>query len=295
MSAVPSTGGAPGADQSRSSCDTVPLERLRRVPLFRALSAGAGEKLCRLLAARDFDPGTRLFNAGDAGDAMYFIDRGRVHISVTDADGQSVTLAELGDGDFFGEMALVDGHPRSAGARVVEPTRMAVLTRDNFLAFIKSDQQIMMAMLEAMAGRLRRTDNLLRHRIARNANVEAAAKTTAAERAADLIAEFGGSWKFIGVALLLFVAWMAFNTYVLATRAFDPYPYIFLNLVLAMITGLQAPIIMMSQNRQTSKDRLRADLDYEVNLKNELLLTEIRTMLYDKERKEREASARAQV
>jgi uncharacterized membrane protein len=285
MSAVPPTSGAPGAGHALASCDTV----LRRVPLFRELSAPAAEKLCSLLVARDFRTGTRLFNAGDAGDAMYFIEKGLVHISVTDADGQSVTLAELRDGEFFGEMALVDGHPRSAGARVAEPTRMAVLTRDNFLDFIKSDQQIMLAMLTAMAARLRRTDNLLRHRVARNPNVEAAAKTTTADRAADLIAEFGGSWKFIGVALFLFLAWMGFNTYVLATRAFDPYPYIFLNLVLAMITGLQAPIIMMSQNRQVSKDRLRADLDYEVNLKNELLLTEIRTMLYNEQRKAREA------
>jgi uncharacterized membrane protein len=289
-SELPQPGG-----NSTASCETIPLAHLRKVPLFKELSPAAAQKLCGLLVARQFDTGTRLFKAGDAGDAMYFIDRGLVRISVIDADGQNVTLAEMTDGEFFGEMALVDGHPRSANATVGEPTQMAVLTRENFLAFMKSDQQIMLAMLAAMAARLRRTDNLLRHRVARNANVEAAAKTTTADRAADLIAEFGGSWKFIAVALLLFVAWMAFNTYILATRAFDPYPYIFLNLVLAMITGLQAPIIMMSQNRQVSKDRLRADLDYEVNLKNELLLTEIRTMLYDKERKEREASAQGQV
>jgi uncharacterized membrane protein len=143
----------------------------------------------------------------------------------------------------------------------------------------------MLTMLIAMAGRLRRTDNLLRHRISRNANIEHSSRTTAADRAADVIATFGGSWKFIGFSIAMFLLWMGVNAWLLRGRAFDPYPFIFLNLVLAMITGLQAPIIMMSQNRQSQKDRLRADLDYEVNLKNELLLTEIRSILHEQRRK----------
>ena len=130
-------------------------------------------------------------------------------------------------------------------------------------------------MLSAITHRLRRTDELLRHRVSRNANEEEKSRLTLADRAADLIAEFGGSWKFIGAAAVFLIFWVLLNTWLLFNKGFDPFPYVLLNLVLGMITSLQAPIIMMSQNRQVEKDRLRADLDYQVNLKNELLLSEI--------------------
>ena len=133
---------------------------------------------------------------------------------------------------------------------------------------------IALGILTAMTQRLRRTDNLLRHRVSRNANEEEAAHLTLADRAADLIAEFGGSWKFIGASITFSLIWMLINSWFLY-RPFDEYPYVLLNLVLGIVAGLQAPIIMMSQNRQGQKDRLRADLDYRVNLKNELLLSEV--------------------
>src|SRR6266542_3033226 len=111
-------------------------------------------------------------------------------------------------------------------------------------------------------------------RVTRNVNEEEDKRKTLANRAAELLAEFGGSWKFIGVAIALIIFWIVLNSYILI-RGFDPVPYQMLNLVLAVVAGLQAPIIMMSQNRQSEKDRLRADLDYQVNLKNELSLTEV--------------------
>ncbi len=284
----PPTSPSGDGPESGANCEPVRLEQLRKVPLFDRLSPSAAELLCSLLAAKDFKPGTRLFNTGDVGDAMYIIEHGSVRITLTDADGQAVILAELRDGDFFGEMALVDGHPRSANATVVEETRMVVLTRENFLSFIQSDHQIMLAMLVAMATRLRRTDNLLRHRVSRNANAEEDAHTTGADRAADLIARFGGSWKFIATFSFLLTCWVLVNTLVFLNHGFDPYPFLLLSTALNMLAAFQAPIIMMSQNRQSRKDRLRADLDYEVNLKNEVLLTEIRTMLYDQQRRDRE-------
>ncbi len=272
-------------------CGPVQIEQLLQVPLFHGLSAKAAKKLCSLLVSREFKAPTRLFNAGDSGDAMYLIEHGRVRITVTDADGREVTLTEMHEGEFFGEMALIDGHERSAGATVLEDTRLAVLTREDFLAFMTSDSQVMLGMLTEMARRLRRTDNLLRHRVARNVNAEDAAQATTANRAADMIATFGGSWTFIGFSIGLILFWIALNSYILAS-GFDEKPYQILNLVLAIIAGLQAPIIMMSQNRQSQKDRLRADLDYEVNLKNELLLTEIRTLLVERRRAPNEKSAR---
>jgi uncharacterized membrane protein len=259
---------------------------LRGVPLFAALDDSAVEELCGYLHPVEFKGGSSLFRVGDSGDAMYIIESGRVRITVTDADGREVILASLGHGDFFGEMAMLDGHGRSADATVTEDSRLAVLTRENFLTFVSSDARIVLEMLSAITRRLRRTDDLLRHRVSRNANEEDARNLTLADRAADRIARFGGSWKFIIFSVVLVIIWMAVNTMLLRAEPFDAYPFVLLNLVLGMMAALQAPIIMMSQNREAQKDRLRADLDYQVNLKNEMLLGEILRLL---ERREKDA------
>jgi CRP/FNR family cyclic AMP-dependent transcriptional regulator len=257
---------------------------LRGVPLFAALDDTAVAELCGYLHPVDLESGSNLFRVGDAGDAMYIIESGRVRITVTDADGREVILASLGHGDFFGEMAMLDGHGRSADATVTEDSRLAVLTRENFLNFVSSDSRIVLEMLSAITRRLRRTDDLLRHRVSRNANEEDARQLTLADRAADKIAHFGGSWKFITISVTLLIIWMGANTMLLRERSFDPFPFVLLNLVLGMIAALQAPIIMMSQNREAQKDRLRGDLDYQVNLKNEMLLSEILRLLEKREK-----------
>ncbi len=223
----------------------------------------------------DFESGSVLFRVGDEGNAIYLVESGRIRISLTDADGQQVVLAEFGPIDFFGEMSVIDGWPRSADAIVQEDARLAIIGREDFLALCRRHPEISLEMLSALGDRLRRTDQMLRHRVSRNANEAEAQKLTLADRAADFIAEFGGSWKFIGACIAFLIGWVVLNTWLLIDRGFDPYPYVLLNLVLGMIVGLQAPIIMMSQNRQSVKDRLRADLDYDVNLKNELVLSEI--------------------
>ena len=251
------------------------VETLRGVPIFESLDDDAAETVCSLLSMEECEDGSVLFRAGDAGDSMYLIEAGKVQINMHSADGEDLILAVLGPGDFFGEMALLDEKPRSANATVVEASRLAVLSRQHFLSFLSTSPDVAVEMLTALARRLRRTDELLRHLATRNVNEEEASHLTFADRAADLIAEFGGSWKFIFASLIFFCSWVAVNTYLLTQRPFDPYPFILLNLALNMVTALQAPIIMMSQNRQNHKDRLRADLDYRVNLKNELALNEI--------------------
>jgi CRP/FNR family transcriptional regulator, cyclic AMP receptor protein len=250
------------------------LEALRSVPLFASLDDDAAKELRSLLREKVVPQNTALFNQGDKGNAMYLIESGRVRISIRDEDEHELTLAELAQGDFFGEMSIIDGRQRSADARVLEEARLAVLARDDFLRFVRTNPHVALEMLSALTDRLRRTDELLRSRVSRNANEEDRARLTLSDRAADLIAEFGGSWKFIGVSIGLILFWIIFNTFLLA-RGFDPAPYQMLNLALAIIAGMQAPIIMMSQNRQGEKDRLRADLDYQVNLKNELSLAEV--------------------
>src|SRR3954462_7243314 len=250
------------------------LQAPRSVPLFASLDDAAAKELRSLLSDKTVPQNTRLFRQGDTGDAMYLIESGRVRISIRDDEEQEVTLAELAQGDFFGEMSIIDGRQRSADANVIEDARLAILSRDAFLSFVRTNPDVALEMLSALTDRLRRTDELLRSRVSRNANEEERARSTVADRAADLIAEFGGSWKFIGVSIALIIFWIIFNSIILI-RGFDPAPYQMLNLVLAVIAGMQAPIIMMSQNRQGGKDRLRSDLDYQVNLKNELSLAEI--------------------
>jgi uncharacterized membrane protein len=258
-----------------TAVEDVTLEELRSVPLFASLDDEAAFELRELLQARDVAAGTAIFRAGESGDAMYLIETGRVGISVRDAEGHEVMLAELAQGDFFGEMAILDGQPRSADAVTVKDSRLAVLSRIDFIAFVQRNPNVALEMLAALTMRLRQTDEMLRQRVSRNANEEAEARLTKADRVAFRLAAFGGSWKFIGFLAGLIVFWMALNTWILPKPQFDEFPYQLLGLLLGVLAGLQAPVIMMSQNRQGEQDRLRADLDYQVNLKNEISLAEI--------------------
>ncbi|HEV2761906.1 MAG TPA: DUF1003 domain-containing protein [Pyrinomonadaceae bacterium] len=248
------------------------LEALRSVPLFSSLDDAATSALLDLLDVRRFRAGSVLFRTGDAGDALYFIETGRVRILVHDADGDEVTLAELSSGDFFGEMAIINGTPRSADAAVTEDALLAVLSRDDFLDFVRHNPEVALKMLGAVAERLRRTDDLLRQRVTRNVNEEMEERATLADRMAATAAEFGGSWKFIGATVAFVALWMLLNSWL---RGFDPFPYSFLDVINGVVAALLTPVILISQNRQAEKDRLRSDLDYQVNLKNELALTEV--------------------
>ena len=251
------------------------IDTLRHVPLFESLDDETARKLCQLLESIDCKAKTRLFRAGDEGDAMYVIERGKVRICVQGTDGRDMTLTELSRGDFFGEMALLEGQRRSADAIVTEDARLAVLSREHFLSFVRSSPEVALELLTALANRLRHTDELLRHSVTRNVNVEEAAQRTLADRASDIIAEFGGSWKFITAAVLFFAVWVLINSALYFYIGFDPYPYLLLSTAINMLAILQAPIILMSQNRQAHKDRLRAEIDYQINLKNEIALNEI--------------------
>src|SRR5438045_5518971 len=267
------------------------IDTLRHVPLCESLDEETARKLCPLLESIDCKAKTRLFRAGDEGDAMYVIERGKVRICVQGTDGRDMTLTEFSRGDFFGEMALLGGQHRSADAIVAEDARLAVLSREHFLSFVRSSLNVALELLSALANRLRHTDELLRHSATRNVNVEEAAHLTLADRAADFIAGFGGRWKFIIAAVLFFNIWVLINSLLLTTNGFDPYPFLLLSTGINMLTVLQAPVILMSQNRQSHKDRLRAEIDYQVNLKNELALNEILERLRALEPKYREQTA----
>src|SRR5947207_6396932 len=195
---------------------------LRSVPLFSSLDSKATAELGEYLTIHDYPKSATIFRYGDPGDAMYLIDVGKVRINITDADGAIVILAELGPGDFFGDMAMLDGQGRSANATATENARLAKLTRDDFLSFMRSDPQVTLELLTALTHRLRRTDELLRHRVSRNVNQEQEARLTFADRLADKIAEFGGSWKFIISTIAFSTLWVAANAFLLTRKPFDP-------------------------------------------------------------------------
>jgi uncharacterized membrane protein len=251
------------------------LEALRSVPLFASLGDESAGRLRELLELELRPAGSVLFRKGERGGAMYLIEGGRVRIHIKDRDGEDVTLAELASGDFFGEMSILDGKPRSATATVAEDARLAVLSRGDFHDFLRRSPEVALSMLAAITDRLRHTDEMLRQRVTRNLNEVEEERQTLADRMADAVSEFGGSWKFIAATVAFIILWVVYNTAVRLDRGIDPFPYAFLDVINGIVAALLTPIILISQNRQGDKDRLRADLDYQVNLKNELALTEV--------------------
>jgi uncharacterized membrane protein len=251
------------------------LESLRSVPLFASLDDETARGLRELLELELRPVGSVLFRKGEPGGAMYLIEGGRVRIHIHDDDGQEVTLAELAGGDFFGEMSILDGKPRSATATVSEEARLAVLSREHFHDFVGRTPQVALSMLAAITERLRATDDMLRQRVTRNLNEVDDERRTFSDRMADALSEFGGSWKFIAATVAFIVFWVVYNTAWRHDQGFDPFPYSFLDVMNGIVAALLAPIILISQNRQSDKDRLRADLDFKINLKNELALNEV--------------------
>ena len=257
-------------------------QSLARIPLFKRLEPHELEHLAEDIDQVNYPAGETIFNEHDLGDGLYVVETGSVRIWVMDEDVNEVTLAELKPGDFFGELAVLDRGERSSSATALVDTHLHKLSSDAFQQFLIEHPDAAIDVICEIAQRMRQTNQLVSKRAARNINVEMDQKATIGQRIADRVASFGGSWTFIIIYLTFLVAWMAFNTFVLVHYGkgeegaqFDAYPYILLNLMLSMTAALQAPIIMMSQNRAAEKDRLAAEQDFKVNLKSELMLEEL--------------------
>ena len=246
------------------------IDMLAYVPLFALLDDEERAALANVLQVARFPKGQTIFRAGDVGGALYLVNSGLIRVSFENTEGDQVILGEYGRGQVFGEISLLDGGPRTSTAMALEDTEVFILNRSHVLEMITKHPHSAMDLLTVIGARLRASDQLLRTQVTRNVNLEAEERLTLGQHLADRVAAFGGSWPFILVFCAVMVLWIVINTWVLAERPFDAYPYILLNLVLSMLAALQAPIIMMSQNRQAAKDRLQADLDYRVNLKAEL-------------------------
>ncbi|MEO8216915.1 MAG: DUF1003 domain-containing protein [Acidobacteriota bacterium] len=248
-------------------------ELLTNVPLFRSLDDDDLQVLAGQLELRNVDRGTAVFREGETGpNSLFIIEDGSVEISRSTARG-TVELATLYAGQYFGELSLIDGSPRSATATAAKDSRLMVLHRDDFVDFLHKDPAAALLIMGELAARLRNTNELMAQQVSRNVNEEMDEKLTFGQRVADRVAAFGGSWPFIFVFGGIMVVWIGIN----ATNLFrfDPFPFILLNLVLSTIAALQAPVIMMSQNRQSTKDKLLAENDFRVNLKSEMEISQV--------------------
>lgn len=246
----------------------VPATLLTNLPLFESLGPEERDLLAGVVDLRVVKAGDFLFKAGDPGQAMYIVVTGQIEISVTDRAGQKIVLNDCRVGDTFGELAMLDAGPRSASALAVEDTELVELDRSDVLLLVTRRPESALHMLGALGAMTRKADLLLRTRVARNANEEIEEQQTFVERLADWIAAFSGSMSFLFLNALWFTVWIWLN--VSGIWRFDPYPFGLLTMIVSLQAIFLSIFVLLAQNRQAAKDRVRDDLEYEINVKAEL-------------------------
>jgi uncharacterized membrane protein len=227
---------------------------------------------------RRFNPRQRIYKAGDLGEKAYVLLSGKVEVVVIDEDNQEVVIDTPAVGEMFGLSSMLSAAPHQTTATAVEATAAIEIDRHDIATLLQRKPLAGLDMLTMVGRQFRAAQDLVRMRANRNPNEVIAETLTFGDRLADSVARFGGSWSFIISFGVVLGAWVAVNV-ILASRAWDPYPFILLNLVLSMLAAVQAPIIMMSQNRQDAKDRVRSELDFAVNRKAETEITQLAARL----------------
>jgi len=247
---------------------------LSEVKLFKLLDSTERLDLIKALERRPVKRGTTIFGIGEPGDALYIVASGTIEIFVKDTTGTKIVLASCGAGEIFGELSLLDGGARTASAMAIEDSELFMLDRPDLTRFLQNHPDAALDLLATMGQRIRSTDELLRNPASRNINDEIEMRSTPVERAADAIAEFSGSIPFFFLNLLWFLIWIGWNV-VPGLYHFDPYPFGFLTMTVSLEAIFLSIFVLISQNRQTAKDRLRADAEYAVNLKAELEVAQL--------------------
>ena len=247
------------------SCDP---RILREVPLFALLDEDELAVLADQVEIAHFAPRQRIYKISDPGDRAFVVVSGAVQVTVIDDDNQDVIVDQPGRGEFFGFASMLDQTPHQTNAVALEDTTCLQVDRSDLLTLFQKKPHAGMDILTVLGHQFHAAQQLVRSRAARNPNEVIESAETSGEKIADAVASFGGSWTFIVTFLCLLVVYTGINV-ALSTSAWDPYPFILLNLFLSMLAALQAPVIMMSQNRQDTKDRLSGELDYDVNRRAE--------------------------
>src|SRR5258706_2530320 len=243
-------------------------EDLRQIPLFALLDDDEMAVLASQVDIRKFAPRQRIYKIGEPGKHAYVMMSGAVRVTTVDQDHQELLVDSPSRGDSFGFASMLDDTPHQTTALAMEETVCLEVSRDDIAVLLQRKPMAGMDMLTVVSRQFHASQQLVRVRASRNSNDVIEEEMSFGDRVADSVARFGGSWTFIilfGLVLLLF----ATTNIVLKGRAWDPYPFILLNLFLSMLAAIQAPVIMMSQNRQDKKDRLRGELDYDVNRRAE--------------------------
>ena len=240
------------------------VEVLRNVPLFALLDEDELAVLASQVEAKKFAPRQRIYKTGDPGGRAYVMISGAVLVTTTDDDQQEVVVDQPATGEFFGFASMLDGTPHQTDAFATEETECVEVDRHDISVLIQRKPDAGLDMMSVLGRQFHNAQRLVKIRAARNPNDVIEDEETFGERIADGVASFGGSWAFIILFAVVLVTYSSTNI-ILRGRAWDPYPFILLNLFLSMLAAIQAPVIMMSQNRQDKKDRLRSELDFDVN------------------------------
>jgi CRP/FNR family cyclic AMP-dependent transcriptional regulator len=243
------------------SCNS---EALKGVPLFSLLDPDETAVLAAQVELKHFAARERIYKRGDTGGQAYVLLSGKVRVTTVDEDQQEVTVDEPASGEFFGFASMLEQTPHQTNAIALEESSCLEISRNDIQTLLERKPHAGMDLLTTLGRQFHAAQELVRARASRNPNEVIEETSTLGERLADQVARFGGSWRFISIFLAWMIVYIAINV-LLGTRSWDPYPFILLNLFLSMLAAIQAPVIMMSQNRQDSKDRLRGELDYDVN------------------------------
>ena len=211
-----------------------------------------------------------MFHAGEPGDSLFIVRSGQIELYIKDTAGQKIVLNVVDQGDMFGELALLDKGARTATAVALLDCELLILDRGDLLLLFQKKPDAALHMLGVMSGMTRKADQLLRTRVSRNVNEEMEEHLTPLQKVADWIAWFSGSMPFLFLNVGWFIIWIALNTVPLGYQAFDPYPFGFLTMIVSLEAIFLSCFVLISQNRQAEKDRVRSDIEYEVNIKAEL-------------------------
>jgi uncharacterized membrane protein len=243
-------------------------EALKNVPLFALLDDDELAVLAGQVELKTFAARARIYKMGEPSQQAYVLLSGKVRVTTVDEDHQEVVVDEPAERDFFGFASMLQQTPHQTTAHALEESVCLEISRDDIQILLERKPHAGMDLLTTLGRQFHAAQNLVRSRASRNPNEVIEEKTTLGESIADSVARFGGSWTFIISFAVILIVYTAINV-LLDKKSWDPYPFILLNLFLSMLAAVQAPVIMMSQNRQDAKDRLRGELDFDVNRRAE--------------------------
>jgi uncharacterized membrane protein len=243
---------------------------LANIKMFELLNEDDRVALAAVVDELKVPTGHTLFQAGDPGDSLFIVRMGEIELFIKDTAGQKIILTTAAAGDMFGELAMLDSGARTATALALTECEVLVLDRDDLVLLFQRKPEAALHMLASLSGLTRKADELLRTRVSRNLNEEMEVHSSLLQRIADWLAWFSGSMPFLISHISWFIVWISLNTFILGDKAFDPFPFGLLTMIVSLEAIFLACFVLISQNRQAEKDKVRADIEYEVNIKAEL-------------------------